>query len=46
LRGGEIDSRIELDLRLRRIAEGGLAVDLAGRAIGIPSPLSLNLWVS
>ena len=35
LRGGEIDARIELDLRLRRSAEGGLAVDPAGRAIGM-----------
>jgi S1-C subfamily serine protease len=34
LRGGEIDARIELDLRLRRSAEGGLAIDPAGRAIG------------
>ena len=35
LRGGEIDARIELDLRLQRSAEGGLAVDPAGRAIGM-----------
>ncbi len=35
LRGGEIDARIELDLRLRRNAEGGLAVDATGRAIGM-----------
>jgi S1-C subfamily serine protease len=35
LRGGEIDARIELDLRLRRSAEGGLAIDPAGRAIGM-----------
>ena len=35
LRGGEIDARIELDLRLRRSAEGGLAVDPVGRAIGM-----------
>ena len=35
LRGGEIDARIELDLRLRRSAEGGLALDPAGRAIGM-----------
>jgi S1-C subfamily serine protease len=35
LRGGEIDARIELDLRLRRTAEGGLVVDMAGQAIGM-----------
>ncbi|MDM0104018.1 S1C family serine protease [Variovorax sp. J22R24] len=35
LRGGEIDARIELGLTLRRIAEGGLAVDAQGRAIGM-----------
>jgi S1-C subfamily serine protease len=35
LRGGEIDSRIELDLRMRQSAEGGLAIDAAGRAIGM-----------
>jgi S1-C subfamily serine protease len=35
LRGGEIDARIELDVRLRRSAEGGLAVDAAGQAIGM-----------
>jgi S1-C subfamily serine protease len=35
LRGGEIAARIELDLRLRRSAEGGLALDAAGRAIGM-----------
>jgi S1-C subfamily serine protease len=35
LRGGEIDARIELDMRLRRTAEGGLAVDAEGRAIGM-----------
>jgi S1-C subfamily serine protease len=35
LRGGEINARIELDLRLRRSAEGGLAIDPAGRAIGM-----------
>ena len=34
LRGGEIDARIELDLRLRRSAEGGLALDPAGWAPG------------
>ena len=35
LRGGEIDARIELDLRLRRRAEGGLVLDAAGQSIGM-----------
>jgi S1-C subfamily serine protease len=35
LRGGEIDTRIELDLRLRWSAEGSLTLDSAGRAIGM-----------
>jgi S1-C subfamily serine protease len=35
MRGGTIDARIELDLRLRRRAEGGLAVDGAGGAFGM-----------
>jgi len=35
LRSGEIDARIELDLRMRRSAEGGLAIEAAGRAIGM-----------
>jgi S1-C subfamily serine protease len=35
IRGGEIDARIELDLRLKRSAEGGLAVDATGRAFGM-----------
>jgi S1-C subfamily serine protease len=35
MRGGAIDARIELDLRLRRQAEGGLAVDATGRAFGM-----------
>lgn len=35
MRGGEIDARIELDLRLRQSAEGGLAIDAAGKAIGM-----------
>jgi S1-C subfamily serine protease len=35
LRSGEIDARIELDLRMRQSAEGGLAIDAAGRAIGM-----------
>jgi S1-C subfamily serine protease len=35
MRGGEIDARIELDLRLRRLAEGGLAIDASGIGIGM-----------
>jgi len=35
LRGGEIDARIELDLRMRRSAEGGLAIDATGHAVGM-----------
>ena len=35
LRGGEIDARLELDVALRRAAEGGLAIDAAGRAFGM-----------
>ncbi|HEX5863337.1 MAG TPA: S1C family serine protease [Casimicrobiaceae bacterium] len=35
LRGGEIDARIELDLRLRRSAEGGIALDASGAAFGM-----------
>jgi S1-C subfamily serine protease len=35
MRGGAIDARIELDLRLRREAEGGLALDAGGRAFGM-----------
>jgi S1-C subfamily serine protease len=35
LRGGEIDARIELDLRLRRSVEGGLVFEAAGRAFGM-----------
>ncbi|MEX0852488.1 MAG: S1C family serine protease, partial [Bauldia sp.] len=35
LRGGEIDARIELDVRLAAGAEGGLAFDAAGQAIGM-----------
>jgi S1-C subfamily serine protease len=35
LRGGEINARIELDLRMRQSAEGGLAIDASGRAVGI-----------
>ncbi len=35
LRGGEIDARVELDLSLRRAGEGGLALDVTGRAFGM-----------
>jgi S1-C subfamily serine protease len=35
LRGGEIAQRLELDLRLRRSAEGALALDAEGRAFGM-----------
>lgn len=35
LRGGEIDARIELDLRLRRSAEGGIALDMSGAPFGM-----------
>ena len=35
LRGGEIDARIELDLRLRRSAEGGPTLNAVGQAIGM-----------
>jgi S1-C subfamily serine protease len=35
LRGGEIDARIEFDIRLRQTAEGSLAVDGSGQAIGM-----------
>jgi S1-C subfamily serine protease len=35
MRGGHIDRRIELDLALPRHAEGGLAVDASGQAIGM-----------
>jgi S1-C subfamily serine protease len=35
LRGGEIEARIELDLRLRASAEGGLTLNAAGQAIGM-----------
>jgi S1-C subfamily serine protease len=35
IRGGEIDSRIELDVKLRRQAEGGLVLDASGQAIGM-----------
>jgi S1-C subfamily serine protease len=35
LRGGAIDARIELDLRLRKSAEGGVVLDAAGQSIGM-----------
>jgi len=35
MRGGEIDARIELDARLRRTTEGGLALNSAGQAFGM-----------
>jgi S1-C subfamily serine protease len=35
MRGGEIDARIELDLSLRRHAEGGPALDSRGQAFGM-----------
>jgi len=35
LRGGEIDARIELDVRLRRDSEGGLALGADGQAFGM-----------
>lgn len=35
MRGGEIDARIELDVSLRRNAEGGIVLDAAGKAFGM-----------
>ena len=35
MRGGEIDARIELDLRLRPSAEGGLVLNMEGQLIGM-----------
>ena len=35
LRGGEIDARIELDLRIRQSSEGGLAIDATGQSMGM-----------
>jgi S1-C subfamily serine protease len=35
LRGGEIDARIELSLRLRESAEGGVVLDAARQSIGM-----------
>jgi S1-C subfamily serine protease len=36
MRGGEIDARIELDLRLRRHAEGGAVLNAEGDVLGMP----------
>ena len=35
LRGGEIDARIELDIRLRHRSEGSLALDASGETFGM-----------
>jgi S1-C subfamily serine protease len=35
LRGGEIDARIELDVRLRHSHQGGLVLDASGEAVGM-----------
>ena len=35
LRGGDIDARIELDVRLRHSHQGGLALNAAGEAVGM-----------
>ncbi|WP_439370810.1 S1C family serine protease [Bradyrhizobium sp. PMVTL-01] len=35
LRGGDIDARIELDVRLRESQQGGLALDASGDAFGM-----------
>jgi S1-C subfamily serine protease len=35
LRGGDIDARIELDVRLRHSHQGGLALNASGEAIGM-----------
>ena len=35
MRGGEIDARVELGSRLRRTAEGGLAINTAGQPFGM-----------
>lgn len=35
MRGGEIDARIELDLRLPRGGDGSVAVDTSGRVLGM-----------
>jgi S1-C subfamily serine protease len=35
MRGGEIDTRLELDIRLRRSSDGALAADASGQAFGM-----------
>ena len=35
MRGGDIDARIEIDLRLRRVAEVGMTLDASGPAFGM-----------
>ncbi len=35
MRGGDIDARIELDMRLPRSAEGGPVIDVRGNALGM-----------
>lgn len=35
MRGGEIDARIELDVRLRRRHEGGIVLNASGEAVGM-----------
>ena len=35
LRGGDIDARVELDVRLHHSQQGGLALDASGKAIGM-----------
>ena len=35
MRGGEIDARIEVDMRLRSTAEGGVVVNAAGQVFGM-----------
>jgi S1-C subfamily serine protease len=35
MRGGEIDARIDLDVRLGKSAEGALALDVSGQAFGM-----------
>jgi S1-C subfamily serine protease len=35
LRGGEIDARVELDVRLRHRHQGGLVLDASGEAVGM-----------
>lgn len=35
VRGGEIDARVELDVALRRVGEGALALDMSGHSLGM-----------